>query len=143
MDISINYLAVLVVVIFQMAFGVFWHGPLLGKIYAKLLGMDQLTAEQQQEIAKRMGPVYATQIAITIITNIFLAYAIQHAGALTVSEGICVALILFVGFVAPTQIGGTIWSTQSNSDKFKKILIDASFQLIVMTVAAVVFTLWK
>ncbi|OCC30214.1 PF08570 family protein [Leptospira interrogans serovar Canicola] len=69
-ELHINYLAVLVAVITNFIFGSVWYGPLLGKTWAKEMGLPSNFQPNQKEMFRSMG--------LMIIGSILTAYVLFY-----------------------------------------------------------------
>lgn len=140
MYMQINYIAIIVVSIIQLILGAVWYGPLFGKLWMKIMGADHTPKHEMEKMQKQMRPYYFMQLVLSIITNIILYYNI--IGWSTIS-GPIVAIALWVGFVAPTQIASIIWGSTPKKFWLKQILIMTLYQLIMMVLAGWVFMVWN
>jgi hypothetical protein len=106
---EINLWAVLVSAIASMVIGSIWFGPLFGKKFIHEMGMDQWSPERQAKEKANMWKSYVLQFVASLVMFYVLARFISQAGDLTVGNGICTALLVWIGFLVPTKIGDTIW----------------------------------
>lgn len=115
MDIPINYIAVLVAAVSNMALGFVWFGPLFGKKWMALSGRteDSLAAEKQ----KGMGTTYVIQVVGALLMSYVLAHAIvfgtTYTGTFGVLGGATAAFWYWLGFVAPVTVGDVLWNGRS------------------------------
>ncbi len=64
--VHVNYLAVLISAVASMIIGSIWYGPLFGKMYMQIMGMDKLSPEEQTAMKKSMGVSYFLQFIASL-----------------------------------------------------------------------------
>ncbi len=137
---NINFLAILVATIAQFIVGAVWYSALFGKLWGKIHGFDKLTKEIQDKMMKQMGPFYALQFGVTLLTSfvlaIFLAYQPDW-------NAYAMAGFFWLGFVVPTQVSGVIFGGTEGKWVVKKILVQAFASLACLESAAIVFVLFR
>ncbi len=106
---EVNFLAVLVSAIASMVIGSIWYGPLFGKQFMRVSGMDQWSPEKRAEMKKSMGMTYLVQFIASLVTFYILARFMDDLGQMSVSGGLTVALLAWIGFVVPIKLGDALW----------------------------------
>jgi hypothetical protein len=140
MEISINYLAVLVASIAVMVIGFLWYSPILfGEQWAKLKGYtdESLKAEQ-----KKMGKLYS----LSFLATLLMAYILSHVMALSnafygygmLQTGLTSAIFMWLGFVMPIQFTSQLFGEK----KWKLFCIDTGYQLASLIVMGAVISLF-
>ena len=109
MQIHVNYLAVLVSAVASMAIGSVWYGPLFGKMFMREMGMNDWSQEKKDAEKKRMGKAYTAQFVASLIMFFVLGVFMNKLGLMSVTGGIKVALMGWLGFVVPVKLGDAIW----------------------------------
>lgn len=137
---GINYLAVLVATIVQFIIGAIWYSLLFGKLWGRIHGFDQLSKEVQQQMMKKMGPFYALQFLVTIITTVVLALFVAELPQDWHAFGI--AGWVWLGFVLPTQVSAVIFGGTESKWIVKKIAVQAGASLACLMGAAGALTLF-
>ncbi len=133
---DLNYPAILLATVLQFMCGAIWYSLFFGKLWGKMHGFDKQPKEVQQEMMKSMGPLYATQFFVTIITTSVLALFIA-----ALPEGwneFGMAGFFWIGFVVPTQVSSVIFGGTENKWVVKKIAVQAGASLLCLEVAAAV-----
>ncbi|MEN9337888.1 MAG: hypothetical protein RIQ41_202 [Candidatus Parcubacteria bacterium] len=130
MDIVINYWAVVGGAIFLFVMGMTWYGPLFGKTWMRIMGVESMSKEEIAKAQKEMMPMYMIQVALGLVTSFVLYYFVQLIG-------MHVAFWIWLGFSMPLA-AGSMWDTQKGY-KMKKFLITAGYQLVTLVVLAFVF----
>lgn len=136
---DINYIAILVATVVQFIIGVVWYSFLFGKLWSKMHGCDQLTKEELQQMAKKMGPFYALQFFITIITTFVLALFVA---GLPEWNTYGIAFHLWLGFVVPTQVSAVIFGGTEGKWIVKKIAVQAGASFLCLMGAVGVLALF-
>lgn len=105
----VNYWAVLVCAIASMVIGSIWFGPMFGKMYISLMGMDKMSPEQQAQAKKGMVLTYVWQFVASLVMFYVLARFVVGLGQLSVTGGVMVALWAWIGFIVPMKLGDALW----------------------------------
>lgn len=134
-EISINYLALIVAAIANMAIGMLWYGPLFGKQWMAMTG---LTKESMKDM-----PLKPWQAMIGgLITSLVIAYVLLFftlTWVTSLSEALMSAFWIWLGFVATTQLSGFLWEGKS----FKLFLLNTGYSLVAYGVMAAILFLWQ
>lgn len=137
MDITINYLAVLVGAISNMIIGFLWYGPIFGKMWMALMGF---TEEKMKEAkAKGMGKSYALMLVGALVTAYVLAHFVAVWGADGVSGAFQLAFWAWLGFIAPVLLGAVLWEGKS----WKLYVLNMGYYLVTLFVMAMILVMWK
>ena len=135
-NIEVNYLAILVAAVANMAVGFLWYSPVLfGKPWMKLMG---LTAKHMAAAKKKMGMMYAISFIATIVTAYVLSVVVQTVQALSMVEGLQLAGLLWLGFVGPVQMTDVIFGGKP----WKLFFINTGYQLAGLLVMGAILVLW-
>jgi len=134
----LNYLAVLVATAVQFALGFVWYGPIFGNLWGKMHGFDKLSKETQQKMMKAMGPWYALQALVTLVTAFVLTLFITY---LPTWNAYAMAGFFWIGFVVPTQVSAVIFGGTEGKWIFPKIAVQAGASLLCLEAAAAVILL--
>jgi len=106
---TVNFWAVLVSAVASMVIGSIWFGPLFGKMYISLMGMDKKSPEEQAQMKKGMMLTYVWQFIASLVMFYVLARFVGGLGQLSVMGGVMVALWVWIGFVVPMKLGDALW----------------------------------
>ena len=105
---GVNLIGVLVAAVTSMLFGMIWYSPkVFGKRWMNLAGISKRKAKEAKEkgMALNMFFAFVSQIVTAGVLSVFLLYA----GAASILASLLVAFLLWLGFVATTQIGSVLW----------------------------------
>lgn len=134
MDISINYLAVLVAAIAAFAVGAVWYSYLFQKPWMALMGFSP---ERMRSMPLSATQAMAVGFVVTLLSTYVLAVFVSAAPDLT--GALILTFWIWLGFVATVQIGSFLWEGRP----IKLFFINASQTLVAMLVAALILTLWR
>ena len=140
MELTINYLAILVASVAAMGVGFLWYSQILfGKQWARLKGYteDSLRAEQ-----KKMGKLYGLSFLATLLMAYMLAHVMELSNAFygygMLQSGITSAIFMWFGFVMPIQFTSQIFGEK----KWKLFSIDTGYQLVALVVMGSIISLF-
>jgi len=139
---TINYLAILVCGVVALVIGSIWYGPLFGKAWMKIMGMENMSEEQKQAMKKGMWGMYLVQFILSLITAGILATHIAYwsdASATAVGIAICT----WFGFILTTEASAALWSGKPKNVAWKMFLITASAQLVTFIVFGLIIGAWR
>ena len=132
--IQVNYIAVLLAGISAMVVGSVWYGPLFGKTWMKLVGINKEDVKKS-EMPKLYGIMFIGALVESYILSIFIHYA----GATTLILGAKTGLWAGLGFVATTMLGNYMFAKRP----MKLYYIDAGYALVNLVVmGAIIASMW-
>jgi len=131
----VNAWAVLVAAAWSMVLGFLWYGPVIGKQWAKLAGID--TSDRSGALRAMVVQFVTAFLFVWVMAHSIKAFedAYGYAGA---GAGISGAFWLWLGFVATTLLIG--WNFERAP--FKLYLVNAGFYLVWMLGSGVILGLW-
>lgn len=138
---EVNYMAIVIATVLQFVVGAIWYSALFGKLWGQIHGFDKISKEVQQEMMKKMGPLYGVQFFITLVSTYVLKLLLPSS-----SVGISVygmAGLVWLGFILPTQISAVIFGGTDSKWIVKKIAIQAGASLACIMVAAAVLSFFN
>lgn len=137
---QLNFLSVIIATAVQFGIGAIWYSVFFGKLWGKIHGFDKLSKEVQQKMMKAMGPFYALQALVTLITSFVLALFVTY---LPLWNPYAMAGFFWLGFVVPTQVSAVIFGGTEKKWIVKKISVQAGASLLCLEAAAIVLHLLK
>ncbi len=131
----VNYLAVFICGIIAMGMGVLYYSPLLlGKIWIATVDIPE------EELKKGFNPLKVFGIAF--ISHLIMAYMLArllgYTGAATPEEGIRIAFMAWLGFIATTMIINLQFQRKSITQFF----IDSGYHFLVLIINGFILGLW-
>lgn len=134
---EVNYLAVLIAAVLNMAIGAYWYSPAgFGKQWAELMGWN--SKAKMDEMKKGAGKSYAWMFVGALIMSFVLANVVRLAGATTVVEGAMVGFWVWLGFVATVQVGSILWDNKPP----KLFAINTGYSLLTLLVNGAILAIW-
>jgi hypothetical protein len=134
-NIIINFSAVVGGAIFLFIMGMLWYGPIFGKVWMKIMGVENMSKEEIAKAQKEMMPMYITQVLLGFVTSYVLYIFVKMSGL-----GIMMGFWVWLGFAMP-MAAGAMWDTKKGM-AMKKFLIVAGYQLVTLLVLGWAFTMW-
>jgi hypothetical protein len=134
-NIIINFSAVVGGAIFLFIMGMLWYGPIFGKVWMKIMGVENMSKEEIAKAQKEMMPMYITQVLLGFVTSYVLYIFVKMSGM-----GIMMGFWVWLGFAMP-MAAGAMWDTKKGM-AMKKFLIVAGYQLVTLLVLGWAFTMW-
>lgn len=133
---DLNYTAILIASVAQFIVGMIWYSALFGNLWGRIHGFDKFSKDVQQKMMKEMGPYYALQFLITILTTFVLALFLAALPQDWNPYGI--AGFFWLGFTLPPTISSVIFGGTDKKWIVKKIAVQAGASLICIQVAAAI-----
>lgn len=134
---DVNYLAVLIAAVVNMAVGAYWYSPAgFGKQWAQLMGWSDLS--RMNDMKKGAGKSYAWMFVAALVMSFVLANVVRLAGATTVMEGAMVGFWVWLGFVATVQIGSILWDMKPA----KLFAINTAYSLVTLLINGALLAMW-
>lgn len=138
--ITINYWAVAVGAVLSMVIGAIWYGPLFGKKWVEILGVDMSDPETKKKMQKSAGPIYLVQFILTLFQVLVLAHLVAESDRV---GGVERSLWIWAAFVIPTLAGSVMWTNDSSKVKWSRFLIQGGYQLILFVAFGLLLQYWK
>lgn len=130
---DINFVAILVATIAQMAIGFVWYSPgVFGSAWMKHVGLTQKDAENGAGSAMLQG------VASTLIATYFLAVLVGALGLSTPKEVFCATLVLSLSTLIPLELNNVIWGR----GPIGLFYINAGHAVVSLFAAALVLVMW-
>ena len=136
--VPVNYLAVLLGGVINMALGYLWYGPLYGKEWVRLTG---ITPQQRAHNKETMTQRYTLMFLASLVTAYVLFHFIWYAapGAYTFFIAVKTALWAWVGLVFPISLTKFLFSADNKPAKL--LCIETGYHLVGLILMAAVFYL--
>ncbi len=138
--VPVNYLAVLASAVLSMVIGSIWFGPLFGKQWMKLMGMNKESMKGMK--SGDMAKLYGIQFVGSLVMAFVLAHALVFAAAYLYVTGISAGLQAgfwnWAGFVAPVTLTAVLWEGKS----WKLWLLNNAYYLVLLCSMGVLLALW-
>lgn len=134
MSLDINFIAVLAASVAAFLVGALWYGPLFGKQWRMLMGINDQKMGGKLTMAQALsGGFVATVVMVFILANFLPLHP-----ALTIGIALTRAFLLWLGFIATVLLNSVFYEGKP----FKLYIINASHYLVALLVAAALFAWW-
>lgn len=130
--VEVNWIAVLIGTVFNMALGTLWYGPLFGKLWRKIVKMEQ-------EDLQSSAVMYLLPLIMALISSYILAVLIEGLAITVWWQGLVIGVVIWLG-IGSTAVFTT--GTFENSPRGAWLLFTL-YYLVVFAVEGVVFAVWK
>lgn len=138
--ISINYFAIVVGAVLSMVIGTIWYGPLFGRKWGEIVGVDMNDVEAMKKMQKSAMPLYLVQFVLTLFQVLVLAHLIADT---TRVGGLERSIWIWGAFVIPTLAGAVMWTNEASKMKWARFLIQGGYQLVIFVVFGILLQFWK
>lgn len=140
MEITINYLAVVVCAILALIIGVIWYGPLFGKKWMEIIGADSKDIEARKKMQKNAKWLYIIQFVITLFQVWVLAIFMNGWTDFDTAKNV---LWIWAGFIIPTIAATAMWNNDTKKVQWTRFLIQGGYQLVVFIIFGWILMVWK
>ncbi len=137
---EINYLAILACGVLSMVIGSIWYGPLFGKKWMEICGVNADDLKARAEMQKSAGPLYVVQFVFVLFQVLVLAHLIADT---TKVSGLERSLWIYAGFIMPMIFGCAMWTAEPSKRKWARFLIQSGYQLVLFVMFGIILTMWK
>ena len=132
---DVNYLAILIAAIVNMAVGAYWYSPAgFGKQWASLSGHGDISKIDKKGANKS----YVWMFVASLVMAFVLANVVRLAGAATIVEGAIVGFWVWLGFMATVQIGVVLWDNKPP----KLFAINTLYSLVTLLINGAILAIW-
>ena len=132
-----NYVALLAAAIASTIVGMLWYTVIFGKMWMRLMGISK---EKMEEMKRRgMGQTYAMNFIATLVMGYVLAQFTVGWNVANAADALQLAFWVWLGFIATTMIGSVLWDRKP----VKLYMINVLFQLVSVSIMAVILAMWR
>ncbi len=129
---AVNWLAVLVAAVVNMMIGFLWYGPLFSATFLRLIG-------KREEEIEASPVVYLLGFVMGLVTTYVLAVVIGSAGVATWWGGAATGAVVWIAIGALTSANTILYEDRPVG----LWLLFSSYQLVVLTIAGILFAVWR
>lgn len=99
LEVSINYVAVLVCAVLSMIIGAIWYSPILfGNMWMKAVGIDPTKLDKKKQMSEGMK-VMGIHFVFLLISMFVLAHFAKYSGATDLVSGLTLGFWVWLGFL--------------------------------------------
>lgn len=136
---DVNYLAIATGAVLSMVIGAIWYGPIFGKKWMEIAGVDPADLESRKKMQKSAGPLYAVQFVLTLFQVLVLAHLIADT---QIAGGLERSLWIWAAFIIPTLAGAVMWTNEKGKLKWARFLIQGGYQLVLFVMFGLLLQFW-
>lgn len=140
MLLTVNYTAILVCAILSMVVGAVWYGPLFGKKWMEIVGINPHDHEALKKAQRGVWKLYVVQFLITLFQVYVLAY---YIAGWEDASGLKNALWIWAAFIMPVVAGTAMWNNDSSKIAWSRFLIQTGYQLIIFVMFGLILGMWR
>jgi hypothetical protein len=135
-NVTINYLAVVIAAVISFVLGMIWHGPLFGKAWGAARGVTP----EMTEKAKKEMPKFMVLIAVALLVVAWaLAVVAGYLKLVTVMQGVKLGLLCWFGFALTVA---AVDGMMTSGRRMPQFLISAGSWLVTFVVSGIVVSYW-
>jgi hypothetical protein len=138
--ISVNFWAVACGAVLSMVVGAIWYGPLFGKKWLEIAGVNSADLEARKKMQKTAGPLYLVQFLLTLFQVLVLAHMVAVPN---IVSGLERSVWIWAAFVIPTLAGAVMWTNEPGKRKWARFLIQGGYQLVIFVLFGLLLQYWK
>jgi len=127
-----------VIQVAMMIIGAVWYGPLFGKQWMRVIGVNPNNKKAVKKMEEGVGGLYFLQFVVGLIQAGFIVFLMSK---LTLSP-VGVALLVLIGVLLPVGISSVLWDGHTPEIKKKKFFINAGYDVLFVLVSALLFSLF-
>ena len=128
---QVNWIAIVIVAVFNMILGTLWYGPFFGKLWLRIIGKNR------EEISSNPG-IYVFSFIAALVAAYVLNVLVSGLGLTTWWWGAVAGAVVWVGMGAT----GTLTYSIFNGPPLSAWLLFSLYGLVVYTAGGVLFVLW-
>ncbi len=128
-----NWFGIILAAIAQMVVGFIWYGPLFGKTWMSMMGINT-----QRMSREGMGRTYAIQAVGSLVTAYVLAKLVGMMGGKTLAAGVQAGFWVWLGFVATVTLGSVLYERRS----WNLYVLNNGYQLVSLAIMGAILVRW-
>lgn len=137
--IQINYVAVLVCSVLAMVTGAIWYGPLFGKKWMEVIGVDAKDKSAREKMQKSAGRLYVIQFLLTLFQVYVFAFYVKGWNEVS---GVTNAVWIWAAFIMPTLVAASMWTNENPKVQKARFFIQAGYQLVLFMMFGIILGAW-
>ena len=134
----INYWTVVTAAAANVFVGFLWYGPLFGKTWASMAGVDLSKRPPGSKIAKSMFFMIAGSLIMAWVLDHALIFANFYLGSSGPASGLMVGALNWLGFIVPVTLGVVLWENKP----WKLFILNAAYYLAALCLMGLILAAW-
>ena len=133
---EMNYLVVLLVTVVSFVISSIWFGPLFGKMW---MSIHSLTQEDMDAEKAYLWKYLILEFVTTFMFMLTLAFFVKQSPWY---YEMAIAFFIWIWIVLPHTISSVLWGADAKDQMVRKICVSSAHGLIVLLVAAFIYSMW-
>ena len=129
---GINYLAVIVAALSGFTVGAIWYGPLFGKQWMLVSGV------QNNQPRMNVPGMYGLTFVLSLVAAVVLELVIHKMHARGVIAGVRIGFMLWLGFMLTVRVTEALF----NRTDMRLVMIDTGYRLVWTVVMGIILAVW-
>jgi hypothetical protein len=139
MDLTVNYLAVLVAALASFMIGFLWHGPVFGKTWISLMQITPAQMEKGKKDMEKKMPLYMLLALVQqLVMSFVIAVLCAMTGVIDTASAVMLAVLLWLGIIATTFLNGVLWENKT----VPLYVFNLAYHLVNILVITLIVGLW-
>ncbi|MFH1812149.1 MAG: DUF1761 domain-containing protein [Pseudomonadota bacterium] len=139
----LNFLAVIVAAVVNMAIGFAWFSPLLfSKLWQQIMEVDPADTARNEAAKKGMGPLFGLVFVGAFLTSYMMARLLGWMEQDTWLGGMRVGFYLWIGLIMPVTFQFAVFSGKPMGLRMKMFVVQASHYLVVFVATGALLGAW-
>ncbi len=141
MEVSLNWMGILIMTVACFALGALWHGPLFGKIWMKIHhGEKTPSATEMKKLMEGMWKLMVAEFVATLFMVMTLDFLMKMIPSFS---GMHLAFLVWVGYILPTMTSTVVWGGDKKEVMATKIAVSSICRLIGLVATGYVLGIWS
>ena len=137
---EINHLVVAGCAVLAMILGSVWFGPIFGKTWMRLNGVDSTDETAVKDMQKGLGLIMVTQFVLVLFQVwVLYLYLLGAADEMSMTSN---ALWIWAAFVVPTLAAAGLWGPEAAKPARTRFMIQAGYNLVLFVAFAMIIQTW-
>jgi hypothetical protein len=142
--IPLNIVAIVVAALVAFAIGFFWHGPLFGKVWMRLAGIQEPSDEEKKKMMATMWQPMLMGVVSYVVMAFVLAHSIYYYMEATFTSpdwtvALSAAFWNWLGFVAVATVSPVLWEKK----RWSYWAFGNAYFFVIMLVMSLIITYWR
>ncbi len=120
-----------------MVLGFLWYSVLFGKLWMKLMRIDEKKINEAKK--KGMAKSYIIMTIAALLMSYILAHFVKYTGSVTALEGLQAGFWLWLGFIATVMINSVLWEEKP----WKLYLLNVAYYFVSLRGMGVILANWQ
>ena len=134
---AVNYLAVVVSLAVYTVLGMLWYGPLFGKSFIRLAGLDGVDMSSK-EMKQSMTTGYVASLVSSFVALLTLAMMMRLAGITGALDGLLFGALAAFGLIAMSLVGEAAW----HRTPWSLVALNSGYRIVGLSIGGLIIGVW-